>query len=82
MGQVSGIAVDHEDHIWVLQRPESNAKDDLAAAQSPPVSQCCIAAPRVLEFDGAGNLTKSWGGSGSGYDWPTWEHGIFVDVYR
>ncbi len=36
MGQVSGIAVDREDHVWVLQRPGSNAKDDLAAAQNPP----------------------------------------------
>ena len=54
MGQVSGIAVDREDHVWVLQRPGSNAKDDLAAAQNPPVSQCCFAAPPVLEFDSAG----------------------------
>jgi hypothetical protein len=80
MGQVSGIAVDHEDHVWVLQRPASNAKDDLGAAQSPPVSQCCFAAPPVLEFDGAGNLLKSWGGPGPGYDWPTSEHSIFVDA--
>jgi len=80
MGQVSGIAVDREDHVWVMQRPGSNAKDDLAAAQNPPVSQCCFAAPPVLEFDGAGKLMKSWGGPGSGYDWPTSEHSIFVDA--
>lgn len=80
MGQVSGIAVDHENHVWVLQRPASNAKDDLGAAQSPPVSQCCFAGPPVLEFDGAGNLLKSWGGPGPGYDWPNSEHSIFVDA--
>jgi hypothetical protein len=80
MGQVSGIAVDREDHVWVLQRPGSNAKDDLAAAQTPPVSQCCFAAPPVLEFDGAGKLMQSWGGPGSGYDWPASEHSIFVDA--
>jgi hypothetical protein len=34
----------------------------------------------VLEFDGAGNLLKSWGGPGPGYDWPTSEHSIFVDA--
>jgi hypothetical protein len=33
-----------------------------------------------LVFDSAGNLTKSWGGPGSGYDWPTSEHSIFVDA--
>ena len=80
MGQVSGIAVDREDHVWVMQRPGSNVKDDLAAAQSPPVSQCCFSAPPVLEFDGAGNLLKSWGGPGPGYDWPASEHSIFVDA--
>ena len=80
MGQVSGIAVDRQDHVWGLQRPGSNAKDDLAAAQSPPVSQCCFAAPPVLEFDSAGNLMKSWGGQGSGYDWPSSEHSILSDA--
>src|SRR5438552_9282700 len=26
MGQVSGIAVDHEDHIWVLQRDRKSTR--------------------------------------------------------
>jgi len=79
MGQVSGLAVDKDNHIWVLQRPGSNAPDDLGAAQTPPVSQCCFAAPPVLEFDAKGNLLKSWGGPGQGYDWPASEHSILVD---
>jgi DNA-binding beta-propeller fold protein YncE len=33
----------------------------------------------VLEFDEAGNLLRHWGGPGQGYEWPTGEHGIFVD---
>jgi DNA-binding beta-propeller fold protein YncE len=83
MGQIGGVAVDRDDHIWVLQRPGSNTKDDLGAAQTPPRSECCIAAPPVLEFDSAGNLLKSWGGpktgEGAGYDWPSVEHSILVD---
>ncbi len=79
MGQVGGVAVDKEDHIWVLQRPGSNVKDDLGLAQVPPVSMCCISAPPVLVFDAEGNYLKSWGGPGSGYDWPVSEHSIFVD---
>jgi hypothetical protein len=79
MGQVGGMAVDQQDHIWVLQRPGSNTKDDLGAAQSPPASECCVSAPPVLVFDAEGNLLKSWGGPGSGYDWPSSEHSIFVD---
>lgn len=79
MGQVGGMAVDRQDHIWVLQRPGSNTKDDLGAAQTPPVAECCVSAPPVLEFDSQGNLLKSWGGPGSGYDWPTSEHSVFVN---
>jgi hypothetical protein len=79
MGQIGGVAVDSHDHIWVLQRLESDTKDDLGAAQTPPRSECCIAAPPVLEFDAAGNLLKSWGGPGDGYDWPAAEHSILVD---
>jgi DNA-binding beta-propeller fold protein YncE len=32
-----------------------------------------------LEFDAQGNLIKSWGGPGEGYDWPGTEHSIFVE---
>ncbi len=59
--------------------PGSNVKDDLGLAQNPPVSICCISAPPVLVFDTEGNLIKSWGGPGSGYDWPVSEHSIFAD---
>lgn len=79
MGQASGIAVDRAGHIWVLQRPHTDTKDELGAAQNPPISQCCYAAPPVLEFDAAGNLLQAWGGPGAGYDWPKLEHSIFVD---
>jgi DNA-binding beta-propeller fold protein YncE len=77
MGQVGGMAVDKNDHIWVLQRPSSNVKDDLGLDEK--ASLCCTSAPPVLEFDGQGNLIKSWGGRGEGYDWPSTEHSIFVD---
>src|ERR1700730_11289432 len=77
MGQVGGMAVDKDNHIWVLQRPASNVKDDLGLDEK--VSICCTSAPPVLEFDAQGNLIKSWGGPGEGYDWPGTEHSIFVE---
>jgi DNA-binding beta-propeller fold protein YncE len=79
MGQVGGLTVDGENHIWVLQRPNSDTVDELGAAQTPPRSECCVAAPPILEFDVQGNLLRSFGGPGQGYDWPTSEHGIFID---
>ncbi len=80
LGQVSGIATDADDHVWVLQRPGSLTDDERGAGMTPPLSKCCVAAPPVLEFDAAGNLLRSWGGPGAGYAWPTNEHGIHVDA--
>jgi len=40
---------------------------------------CCVSAPPVLEFDTDGNLLRSWGGPGEGYEWVGREHGIEVD---
>jgi DNA-binding beta-propeller fold protein YncE len=51
----------------------------MAADQAPPSGECCSAAPPVLEFDQEGNLVQGWGAPGPGYEWPTSEHGIFVD---
>jgi len=79
LGQVAGIAVDRNDHIWIVHRPASLVDDEKGAQANPPTTKCCIAAPPVLQFDRDGNLLRSWGGRGQGYDWPITEHGIFVD---
>ena len=56
-----------------------------------PVSDCCKAAPSVLEFDSDGKLLRAWGGPSdpgfiggkcklaAGCIWPNSEHGIYVD---
>jgi hypothetical protein len=44
-----------------------------------PIGKCCKVAPPVLVYDQAGDLVKSWGGPGQGYDWPDSNHGITVD---
>ncbi len=79
LGQVAGIRVDRFDHIWVVQRPGSLDKRDLAAQQNPPQAKCCAAAPPVLVFDQSGNLIRHWGGPGPGYDWPKSEHSVYID---
>ena len=67
-GQVASVSVDSQDHVWVLQRPGTLAPEEKARA-----------APPVLEFDGGGNFIQAWGGPGTGYQWPTSEHGVYVD---
>jgi hypothetical protein len=48
LGQVSGIAVDRHDRIWVVHRPRTLNEREVAAAQNPPTAKCCVAAPPVL----------------------------------
>jgi hypothetical protein len=80
IGQVSGLAVDDRDHVWIIHRPASLTPEEAAAAQKPPTAMCCIPAPPVIEFDPEGNVVQAWGGPGQGYDWFQMEHGIHVDA--
>lgn len=79
LGQVAGVAVDAQDHVWIIQRPGSLTPDERGAALAPPRSKCCVPAPPIIEFDPEGNVVQAWGGQGQGYDWFTSEHGIYVD---
>src|SRR5271154_983480 len=89
MGNVIGVSVDAQDHIWIIHRQGSLEAMENYGAANPPgpkrlkgvvESECCIPAPPVLCFDEEGNLLKSWGGAdGDGYVWPDSNHGIFVD---
>ncbi|MCY3730017.1 MAG: hypothetical protein OXF98_01630, partial [Rhodospirillaceae bacterium] len=78
IGQVAGVHVDADDHVWIVHRPNSLAERDIAATFDPPRSKCCFPAPPVLEFDPSGNVLRAWGGPGEGYDWPRSEHGIHL----
>ena len=82
IGAIGGMAVNSHDHIWVLHRPAPLQKNErfAGAAMTPPRADCCIPAPPVLAFDQDGKLLAAWGGPGEGYDWPSTEHGIFVDA--
>ena len=79
LGQVSGVATDVNNHIWVIHRPLTLTDDERGATLTPKRSKCCIPAPPVLEFDQQGNLLHAWGGPGAGYEWPKNEHGIYID---
>jgi hypothetical protein len=79
LGQVANVAVDGNDHVWIVHRPATLVDDEKGAMQEPPTQKCCKASPPVLEFDSDGKLLRSWGGPGQGYDWPKSEHGIYID---
>ena len=79
LGQIGGMTVDSQDHIWVFQRPRSLTEADKGATLTPRRAKCCAPAPSVMEFDAEGNLVQAWGGPGTNPDWPVSEHGIQVD---
>ena len=68
MAIVASTWIDEQDHLWVLQRPNTLSDEEKPRA-----------APPVLEFDTEGDFIQAWGGPGEGYDWPQTEHGIHID---
>jgi DNA-binding beta-propeller fold protein YncE len=81
LGSITGLAVDPQDHIWVVHRGvDSLQMMEKGPALDPWASMCCYAAPQILEFDAAGTLLANWDPkSGTGYDWPLNPSGIAVD---
>jgi len=78
LGQAIGVWADDQDVIWIIHRGSSTLADNEKALELKN-GECCAGAPPVLAFDANGNLVRSWGGPGQGYDWPAGNHGIFID---
>src|SRR5260221_13430300 len=82
LGSVTGVAVDAQDHIWIVHRgyDSMTARTEIGAATTPKTAdECCVPAPPVLELDQAGTLVGHWGGPGDKYEWPVSPGGIAVD---
>jgi DNA-binding beta-propeller fold protein YncE len=83
LGSVTGVAVDAQDHVWVVHRgyDSMTARTEIGAATTPKTAEtCCVPAPPVLEFDAAGTLLGHWGGPGPNYEWPVSPGGLTVDA--
>jgi hypothetical protein len=80
LGSVTGLAIDSQDHVWVVNLTNSFVtRTETGADQNPPIAECCFPASAVLEFDATGKLVGHWGGPGAGYSWPIANHGIAID---
>jgi len=72
--QVSSVACDSHDNVWVFQRPLTVYSDQKTG-------------PAVMEFDPKGKYVRGWGGKDygagvgpeKGFQWPEEEHGISID---
>ena len=72
MQGVTGLYVDNDDNIWVLNRPSNLSNTENYAQLDPPAAECCVAPPAIVAFDNDGNVIQSW-------DTPE-GHGMMVDA--
>ena len=80
LGMTIGVWADDQDHVWIIHRGAATLHNNERGAElNPPIAECCRSAPPVLVFDTEGNLVRSWGGPGQGYEWPQSNHGVHVD---
>jgi hypothetical protein len=79
MQQVTGIHVDHMDHIWFLNRGAAAEGDEIGGGGSPPRVDCCVRGPEVIELDQQGAVVNAWGGPGYHPLWPTALQTVIAD---
>src|SRR5262245_45107480 len=80
LGNVIGVGVDAKDHVFIVHLVDKfDRQNEIGAAANPPLSECCVPAPPVIEFDPNGDVVNAWGGPGEGYEWPASNHGISID---
>ena len=71
MGGVTGLAVDKDDNVWVLNRPNDLTDIEIEAELDPPLADCCVRPPAMIHIDKNGNVIGS-------FDAPQ-GHGMAVD---
>jgi NHL repeat len=65
-GEIGGVCVDAQDHVFILNRGNLNPKEKMLAKGAPP----------VIEFDPDGNVVNTWGNRDL---MPKVLHGCFID---
>jgi sugar lactone lactonase YvrE len=72
IGGVTGLAVDKDDNVWVLDRPNDLRDMELKAELNPPTAACCTRPPAMIHIDKNGNVIGSFD--------PPQGHGMAVDA--
>ena len=71
IGGITGLAVDSNDNVWALNRPNDLTPIELHAELAPPLAECCSRPPSMIHFDKNGTVIGS-------FDAPQ-GHGMDVD---
>lgn len=81
LGSITSVFVDAQDHVWITHLPETLTPEEAAAVQEPPIGECCVPAPVVIELDPSGSVVQAWGDPATQEvsEFPRNSHGLFVD---
>ncbi len=81
LGSITSVFVDDRDHVWITHLPETLTPEETSAVQDPPIGECCVPAPVVLEIDPEGNVVQGWGDPATQdvSEYPRNSHGLFID---
>src|SRR3990170_7835018 len=60
MGGVTGLAVDKDDNVWVLNRPNDTLDIEGHAGLNPPTADCCRRPPALIHIDTNGTVIGSF----------------------
>jgi DNA-binding beta-propeller fold protein YncE len=71
IGDITGLAVDRNDDVWVLNRPNDLTNIELHAELTPPIADCCSRPPSMIHISKTGDVIGS-------FDAPQ-GHGMDVD---
>jgi DNA-binding beta-propeller fold protein YncE len=71
IGGITGLAVDRNDDVWVLNRPNDLTSIELHAELNPPIASCCVRPPSMIHISKTGEVIGS-------FDAPQ-GHGMDVD---
>jgi len=71
IGGITGLAVDKNDDVWVLNRPNDLTDIELHAELTPPAADCCVRPPSMIHISKNGDVIGS-------FDAPQ-GHGMDVD---
>ena len=58
IGGITGLAVDRNDDVWVLNRPNDLTNIELHAEHNPPIADCCVRPPSMIHISKTGEVHR------------------------